>query len=48
MGKNFGGKAGDFPITEQVSDQLVRLPFHNGLTYSEQEQILRVILSFKL
>jgi len=48
MGKNFGGEVGDFPITEQVSDQLVRLPFHNGLTNSEQEQILSVILSFEL
>jgi len=47
MGKEFGGKVGEFPVTEQVSDQLVRLPFHNGLTGSEQEQILESIHAFK-
>jgi dTDP-4-amino-4,6-dideoxygalactose transaminase len=46
MGQKFGGKEGDFPVTEQVSDQLARLPFHNGLTGSEQEQILDAIVSF--
>ncbi len=48
MGKEYGGKQGDYPVTEQVSDQLVRLPFHNGLTGSEQEQILDSIFSFKI
>ena len=48
MGKEYGGKQDDYPVTEQVSDQLVRLPFHNGLTGSEQEQILDSIFSFKI
>jgi hypothetical protein len=26
MGRSFGGKAGDCPVTERVSDQLIRLP----------------------
>ncbi len=29
MGVKFGGKPGDCPVTERVSDQLVRLPFFN-------------------
>ena len=46
MGRRFGGKAGDRPITERVSDQLVRLPFHNVLTGTEQEQVIEAILDF--
>jgi dTDP-4-amino-4,6-dideoxygalactose transaminase len=37
MGKKFGGKEGDLPVTESVSDRSVRWPFHNGLTSDEQE-----------
>ena len=29
MGKTFGGKSGDCPITEDISDRIVRLPFFN-------------------
>jgi len=46
MGQRFGGKAGDCPVTEDVSDRLVRLPFHNGLSSSEQELTIEVILGF--
>jgi len=46
MGQRFGGKAGDCPITEDVSDRLVRLPFHNGLSSSEQELTIEAILGF--
>jgi dTDP-4-amino-4,6-dideoxygalactose transaminase len=46
QGRHFGGRPGQFPVTERVSDQLVRLPFHNGLTSSEQEQIISTILDF--
>ena len=46
MGQSFGGKAGDCPVTERVSDQLVRLPFHNSLTSNEQEQVIDVLHSF--
>lgn len=47
MGRSFGGREGDCPVTEQVSDQLVRLPFHNILTSSEQEQVIEAILDFR-
>jgi dTDP-4-amino-4,6-dideoxygalactose transaminase len=46
MGRSFGGKPGDFPVTEQVSDQLVRLPMHNLLTGAEQEEVIEAILDF--
>lgn len=47
MGRYFGGKPGDCPVTEDVSDRLVRLPFHNGLSNSEQEMAIEAILEFK-
>ena len=46
MGRQFGGQPGDCPVTESVSDRLVRLPFHNALTASEQEMVLDAILKF--
>jgi dTDP-4-amino-4,6-dideoxygalactose transaminase len=46
QGRNFGGYPGQFPATERISDQLVRLPLHNGLTGSEQEQIIEAVLDF--
>ncbi len=47
MGRGFGGREGDCPVTERVSDQLIRLPFHNVLTGAEQEQVIEAILDFK-
>ena len=47
MGRGFGGHKGDCPVTEQVSDQLIRLPFHNVLTGTDQEQVIEAILEFK-
>ena len=46
MGQSFGGKLGDCPVTERVSDQLVRLPFHNALTGAEQEQVIDLLQQF--
>jgi dTDP-4-amino-4,6-dideoxygalactose transaminase len=48
MGKQFGGKPGDCPVTERVSDCLVRLPFYNKLTEMDQSQVVEAILNFKL
>jgi len=31
MGKNYGGKIRDCPVTENLSNRLVRLPFYNSL-----------------
>jgi len=46
MGRKFGGQPGDCPVTESVSDRLVRLPFHNALTSSDQEMVIEAILEF--
>jgi len=46
MGQRFGAKVGDCPVTERVSDQLIRLPFHNALTSDEQEQVIDLLHKF--
>jgi dTDP-4-amino-4,6-dideoxygalactose transaminase len=46
MGQQFGGKVGDCPVTERVSDQLVRLPFHNSLAAAEQELVIDLLQDF--
>lgn len=46
MGQKFGGKAGDCPVSERVSEQLVRLPFYNGLSGPEQERVIDAVLAF--
>jgi len=46
MGQKFGGKAGDCPVTEDVSDRLLRLPFYNTLTVAEQEDVIAAITAF--
>jgi dTDP-4-amino-4,6-dideoxygalactose transaminase len=46
MGERLGGKPGDCPVTESVSDRLVRLPFYNGLTEPEQTQVIEAICAF--
>ncbi len=43
MGQRFGGKAGDCPVTEDISYRLLRLPFYNDLTEADQEDIMRSI-----
>ena len=46
MGRRFGGKEGDCPVTERVSDQLVRLPFYNDLAEAEQATVVSAIMEF--
>lgn len=43
MGERFGGRPGDCPVTESVSDRLVRLPFYNDLTEADQERVVAAI-----
>ena len=47
MGGKFGGRQGDCPVTERVSDQLIRLPFHNALTSSDVELVIENIREFE-
>ncbi len=46
MGQKFGGKAGDCPVTESVSDRLVRLPFYNTLTPEDQAHVIEAVQEF--
>ena len=47
MGQKKGYQKGDFPITESVSDRLLRLPFYNELTQEEQLQVIEAIQTFR-
>lgn len=47
MGIKFGGKPGDCPVTESISDRIVRLPFYNTLTEDEQYRVLEGIELFQ-
>ena len=46
MGRKFGGFEGQCPVTETVSDQLVRLPLYFGLTNAEQSDVIEAVLAF--
>jgi dTDP-4-amino-4,6-dideoxygalactose transaminase len=45
MGRQFGGKEGDCPVTEDISDRLLRLPFYNSLSEAEQSLVVEAIFS---
>jgi len=47
MGRKSGGQPGQCPVTERVSDCLVRLPFYNDLTEADQERIVSAIGEFR-
>jgi len=46
MGQRFGGRQGDCPVTEDVSDRLLRMPFYNDLTEAEQASVVAAIREF--
>ena len=46
MGRKLGGRPGQCPVTECVSDCLVRLPFYNDFTEAEQDEVIDAICSF--
>lgn len=47
MGRQFGGQAGDCPVTEDVSDRLVRLPFYNDMTEAELARVVTAAQEWK-
>lgn len=47
MGQSFGGRAGQCPVTEDISDRLVRLPFYTGMSAEEQSRVIERVCSFK-
>lgn len=46
MGKKYGGRPGQCPVTESISDRLVRLPMFFGLTESEQARVIEAVIAF--
>lgn len=46
MGMRLGGRLGQCPVTESVSDRLLRLPLFNSLTDAEQEDVIEALLVF--
>lgn len=47
MGRKFGGKFGDCPVTEDVSDRLLRLPLFHDLGEGDQRRVVEAIKEFK-
>jgi dTDP-4-amino-4,6-dideoxygalactose transaminase len=47
MGLTFGGRGGQCPVAEWVGDRLVRLPFFNGLSETEQREVVDTVRCFK-
>jgi dTDP-4-amino-4,6-dideoxygalactose transaminase len=46
MGLRLGGRPGDCPVTEAVSDRLVRLPFHRALSDDDLNRIIEAVIAF--
>ena len=47
MGLRFGGRQGDCPVTEDLADRLLRLPFFTGMSASEQAQVIDAVRAFR-
>lgn len=46
MGRKFGGREGDCPVTEDISNRLLRLPFFNSLTQADQRKVIEAVRGF--
>jgi len=44
MGRHFGYRAGDFPVTERVAPCLIRLPIFNSMTEKDQSVVIKALL----
>jgi dTDP-4-amino-4,6-dideoxygalactose transaminase len=47
MGQRLGGKPGDCPVTEDLSDRVLRLPFYNDLGEVEQAYVVDSLRAFR-
>lgn len=45
-GRELGGRPGECPVTENVSDRLVRLPLFASLSEGEQQRVIDAVCSF--
>lgn len=46
MGQQFGARPGDCPVTENVSDRLLRLPFYTNMRAEDQEAVIEALHAF--
>jgi dTDP-4-amino-4,6-dideoxygalactose transaminase len=46
MGQRVGGRAGDCPVTEDLSERLLRLPFYNDMSEDEQGYVVDSLRAF--
>jgi dTDP-4-amino-4,6-dideoxygalactose transaminase len=46
MGRHLGVAQGDCPVTEDVSERLIRLPFFTALTPDEQTMVIDLVTRF--
>jgi len=47
MGMRMGGRNGSCPVSEEKSERLIRLPFYNSLTQSEQDRVIAAVRQFE-
>jgi dTDP-4-amino-4,6-dideoxygalactose transaminase len=47
MGLRLGGRQGGCPVTEELSDRLLRFPFFTGMSSSEQSQVIDAVRAFR-
>lgn len=47
MGRRFGSGEGGCPVTADVSDRVLRLPFYNDLTEADQARVVGAVMEFK-
>ncbi len=45
-GQRLGGRPGDCPVTEDISDRLLRLPLFHGLSAADQDEVIAGVTSF--
>lgn len=48
VGRRLGGKQGDCPVTESVSDRLLRLPFYYELSEKDQSRVIEALFEFDM
>lgn len=46
MGRAFGGREGDCPVTEDISDRLLRLPLYNDIAFEDQARVVEGLKTF--
>jgi dTDP-4-amino-4,6-dideoxygalactose transaminase len=47
QGQRLGGRPGQCPVTEELSDRLVRLPLHFHMSAADQDRVIDAVTSFR-